>query len=60
MYAMYEITSGPYLTFSLRKTVTKICIKCFYVPNSTGGKSINKKTGSSQNESFCRKDKVTL
>ena len=28
--------------------------------NSTGGKSINKKTGSSQNKTFCRMSEVTL
>ena len=56
MYAMYQITFwGLVYGNKLQKYVSNISKE-----NSTGGKSINKKTGSSQNETFCRKGEVTL
>ena len=56
MYATYQITIWRLVYGNqLQKYVSNISKE-----NSTGGKSINKKTGSSQNETFCRKGEVTL
>ena len=56
MYATYQIAFW-HLVYGnqLQKYVSNIAKE-----NSTGGKSINKKSGSSQDERFCRKGEVTL